>query len=93
MISLAHNAPILATDCAKAVRAAGANIHLLQKPPYGFVLRCEFGSKQFRVVIRPLTRETAPDIPTEGASPFYLVDNLDGLRDWLESIKPEPAAV
>ena len=77
--------PVLVTDVAREVKAVGGSIWLLEKPPYGFLLRCELGTKQFRVVIRPLSGETPAEIPHE-KSPLHIVSAVFDLRDWLQSL-------
>ena len=78
------------TSC---VREVGGQVWHIDFADFGTQIRADVGISKVRVVV-PKPGQTPPfDIPSEGASPFYLVDNLDGLRNWLESIKPQPAAV
>lgn len=76
-------APIFVTDVAREIKKAGSSIWLLQKAEYGFVLRCEWGTRQFRVILSPLAGEAA-EVPQEGEHPVHVVSTLAALRAWLK---------
>lgn len=85
-MTISHpSAPIYVTDVAREIKAAGNSIWLLQKAEYGFLLRCERGTRQFRVIISPLAGQAA-EVPQEGKTPLHVVSTLNALRLWLQSL-------
>ncbi|WP_461113811.1 hypothetical protein [Spirosoma jeollabukense] len=78
--------PVLLTQIASEIKSAGGSIWLLQRFDYGSLLRAEFGRKQFRVVIPPLTATLSAPIPDEGHSLLHVVKDLAALRAWLKTV-------
>lgn len=85
-ISPPSKSVVLVSDCAREIKAVGCSIWLIQKPHYGFVLRCERGPAQFRVILPPLVGDPV-EVPQEERTPTHIVTSIGNLRHWLQSLR------